>query len=90
MSNDSTLPSTFSFEASNWLSAINLKAEKISKIIQTLDQNKAPGHDDISVKICRPSIIKPLQLLFNKCAKQGVFANIWKMGKVLSVQKTDC
>ena len=89
MSNDSTLPLTFSFETKR-LSNVNIRPEKISKFIQTLDQNKAHGHDDISVrmiKICGSSIIKPLQLLFNNCLKQEVFPNIWKMANVLPVHK---
>ena len=79
----------FSFETTNRLSNINIRPKKISKIIQTLDQNKAHGHDDISVrmiKMCGSSIIKPLQLLFNNCVELGVFPNIWKMANVLPVQ----
>ena len=49
MSNDSTLPLTFSLETTNRLSNVNVRLEKISKIIQALDQNKAYGYDDISV-----------------------------------------
>ena len=82
MSSDSTVPLTFSFEATNRLSNVNIRPEKISKIIQTSDQNKDHEHDGIFVrmtKICESSIIKPLQLLFNNCVKQGVFPNIWKM-----------
>ena len=53
MSNDSTLPLSFSFETTNWLSNVNIRPEKISKIIQTLDQNKAHGHDDISARMIK-------------------------------------
>ena len=49
MSNDSTLPLTFSLETTNRLSNVNIRLEKISKILQALDQNKAYGYDDISV-----------------------------------------
>ena len=49
MSNDSTLPLTFSLETTNRLSNVNIRLEKISKIIQALDQSKAYGYDDISV-----------------------------------------
>ena len=79
MSNDSTHPSTFSFETTNQLSTVNIRPEKISKIIQTLDQNKAYRYDDISIKmikICGMSIYKPIQLLFNNCVMQGFFPNI--------------
>ena len=53
MSNDSIFPLTFSFETTNRLSNANIRPEKISKIIQTLDQNKAHGHDDISVRMIK-------------------------------------
>ena len=79
MSNDSTLSLTFSFETTNRLSTVNIRSGKISKIIRTLDQNKAHGHNDISarmIKVCESSIIKPLQLIFNNCVKQGVSPNI--------------
>ena len=88
MPHDSTLPLTFSFETSNRLSNVNIRPEKISKIIQTLDQNN--GYDDISVKMikmCGLSIIKPLQFLFNNCLKQGVFPNALKMANILPVHK---
>ena len=90
MSIDSTLPLTFSFETTNRLSNVNIRPEKISKIIQTLDQNKAHGHDDISarmIKMCGSSIIKSLQLLFDNYVRQIVFPNIWKMANVLPVHK---
>ena len=90
MSNGSTLPLTFSFETANRLSTFNIKPEKILKIIQILDQNKADGHDHIPasmVKMCGSSIIQPLQMLFNNSVKQGVFHNIWKMANVLPVHK---
>ena len=90
MSIDSTLPLTISFETTNRLSNVNIRPEKISKIIQTLDQNKAHGHDDISarmIKMCGSSIIKSLQLLFDNYVRQIVFPNIWKMANVLPVHK---
>ena len=90
MSNDSTLPLTFSFETTNRLSNVNIRPGKISKIIQTLDQNKAHGHDEISVrtiKICGSSVIKPQHLPFNNCVKQGAFPNILEMAHVLPVHK---
>ena len=74
MSNDSTLPSTSSFKTTNQLSTVNIIPEKISKIIQTLDQNEVHGHDEVFVRIikkCGSSVTKPLQLLFNNCFTRG-------------------
>ena len=53
MSNDSTLPLTFSFETTNRLGTVNIRVEKISKIFQTLDQNKVHGQDEISVSMIK-------------------------------------
>ena len=47
VSNDSTFRSTFSFETANRLSTVNIRPEKISEIVQILDQNKVHGQDDI-------------------------------------------
>ena len=55
MSNDSTLPRTFSFETTNRLTSC-LKALlilEISMILQSLDQNKAHDHDDIPVRMIK-------------------------------------
>ena len=46
MSNDSTLASAFSFKTTNRLSTINLRLEKISTIIQTLDQTKVYQYNE--------------------------------------------
>ena len=53
MSNDSTLLLTFSFEATNLLSTVNIRPEKVSKIIQTLGQTKAHVHGGISVRVIK-------------------------------------
>ena len=81
MSNDSTLPSAFSFKTTNQLSTVNITLEKISTIIKTLDQNKVYHYNESFIGmiiICVSSIITPLQLLFNICVQQGDFPNIWK------------
>ena len=55
MSNDSTLPWTFSFETTNRLTNC-LKALlilEISMTLQSLDQNKAHEHDDIPVRMIK-------------------------------------
>ena len=55
-----------------------------------MNSNKAHGHDGISIrmlKICGPSVIKPLSLLFNNCLRDGVFPNDWKKANVIPVHK---
>ena len=58
--------------------------------IQGLNSNKALGHDGISIrmlKLCGPSAIKPLSLLFNNCLRDGVFPNVWKKANAIPVHK---
>ena len=55
-----------------------------------MNSSKAHGHDGMSfriLKICRPSVIKPLSLLFNNCLGDGVFPNDWKKANVIPVHK---
>ena len=64
--------------------------KKILKLIQGLNSNKAHGNGGISIrmlKICGPSVIKPLSLLFNTCQRDGVFPNDWKKANVIPVHK---
>ena len=85
--NNSTILSIQSFETSNRLSTIDIDSKKILNLIKGLNSNKAHGHDDISIrmlKLCGPSIIKPLSLLFNNCLRDGAFPNDWKKSKCCS------
>ena len=55
-----------------------------------MNSNKAHGNDGISIrmlKICGPSVMKPLSLLFNTCQRDGVFPNDWKKANVIPVHK---
>ena len=86
----STFPSIQTFETSRRLSTVDIDSKKILKLIQGLNSNKAHGHDGISIrmlKICGPSVIKPLSLLFNNCLRDGVFPNDWKKANVIPVHK---
>ena len=83
--NSSTFPSIKSFETSNRLSTVDIDSKKILKLMQSLNSNKAHGHDGISIrmlKIFGPSVIKPLSLLFNNCLRDCVFLSDWKKGNV--------
>ena len=60
----------------------------IEKVIQSLDPNKAHGHDMISIrmlKICGKSIIKPLLIIYKKCLEKGCFSSEWKKANVVPV-----
>ena len=58
------------------LGKINLTADKIEKIIASLNSNKPHDHENISIrmlKICGDTICKPLELIFKQALTTGVF-----------------
>ena len=62
--------------------------EKLLKIIQLLDVNKAHGYDGISIKMLKlssPSIINPLSIIFQKYLKSGIFPDDWRKGSIVPV-----
>ena len=72
------------------LSSFNISSEVIFQLIKNLDPSKAHGYDDISVKmlkLCAPSICKPLTLLFENCVRSGEFPNVWKRSNIVPVHK---
>ena len=90
ISNSSKLPSHIKYLTDNCLSFVNFSHDKIAKVIQNLDPNKAHGHDNISirmVKVCGPSIYKPLEIIFNQCLETGVFPSEWKEGNIVPIHK---
>ena len=90
ISNSRKLPSHIKYLTDNRLSFLNFSHDKIAKVIQKLDPNKAHGHDNISirmVKVCGPSIYKPLEIIFNQCLETGVFPSEWKKGNIVPIHK---
>ena len=70
MSNSSKLPSHIKYLTDNPLSFVSFPNDKIAKVIQNLDPNKAHSHDNIIirvVKVCGPSIYKPVGIIFKQC-----------------------
>ena len=56
VSNNSILPSEFTYMTEKCMHSITLSESKVIKIIRALDVNKAHGYDNISVrmiKLCR-------------------------------------
>ena len=71
---NSTFPSIQTFETSNRLKTIDVASKKILKLIQGLNSNKGHGRDGIStrmLKLCEPSITKPLSLFLSNCLRDG-------------------
>ena len=73
---------------------INFNDDSILKLIREirceLDENKAHGHDAVSIrmlKICDESIIKPLEMIYTNCLENGVFPDSWKKANIIPVHK---
>ena len=88
--NSSLLPSVLFKRTENVISSIDFGSDDIAIIIQTLDPNKAHGHNMISIrilKICGNSIYKPLQLIFRSCIENGKSPSEWKKTNVVPIHK---
>ena len=67
-----------------------MTTDQIVKIINNINNNKALGFDDVSVKmikLCPELISIPLKIIFEKCIQQGAFPDIWKRANVQPVHK---
>ena len=74
----------------NRLISVSFSQHKIAKVIQNLEPNKAHGHENISIrmlKVCCPSIYKPVEMIFNQCIESGVFPSEWKKGNIVPIHK---
>ena len=90
--NGSSLPFELFLNTDKFLSNITFSSDDILKIIQNLDSEKAHGHDRISIrmlKICGPSICKPLEIIFKSCLERGVFPLEWKKANIVPDHKND-
>ena len=66
--------------------------DKLLKIIQSLDANKAHGYDSISIRMLNlssPSITKLLFVIFQNCLKSSIFTDDCKKGNNVLVHKKD-
>ena len=60
----------------------------ILKVIESLNPNKAHGHDGVAARLFNLSrlfIIKPLLIKFYNCLKIRTFADDWKKGNLAPV-----
>ena len=72
----SHLPKKFVMENFIFCAVTDFFCGKILKIIQSLDPNKAPGHDLVSTRMLKlsiPSLLKSLSLIFDNCLFSGSF-----------------
>ena len=59
----------------------------IINIIRSLNEDKAHGYDNISIKICDTAIVEPLSIIFNNCINQSMFPDIWKRLNICPIHK---
>ena len=90
ISSDNIVPLSINFVTRERLSSLEFRFDDIAKIIRSLDQNKAHGHDEISIrmiKLCASSISKPLHLIFRNCLETESFPKEWKKANIIPVHK---
>ena len=64
--------------------------EKLLKITQSLDANKARRYDGTSIRMLElssRSIIKPISIIFQNCLKSSIFPDDWKKRNIVPVLK---
>ena len=86
--NDSKLAENQTYNTETKLLSFGIEDEDIYKIIETLDINKAHGHDEIFIrmlKLCDKSIVKPLSIIFKNCKFKKTFPNLWKKANVVPI-----
>ena len=88
--NNSELPNNLLFLTEKRLSNVQISNENIMKIVNNLDANKVHGHDMISIrmlKLCSPSLCKPLSIIFKSCLSQMKFSMEWKKASAVPIHK---
>ena len=76
INSDSSLPFEIIKKTNNSLYSVRFSTEDILQIINNLDSNKAPGHDEISIRmlqICGSSVCRPLRIIYKSCLDRGKF-----------------
>ena len=87
--NSSTLPN-FCYKTQKRISDIEIKEDDIVLIIKNVNPNKAHGWDNVSIRmiqLCRKSIEKPLNYLFESSFTAGIFSEDWKKANIIPVHK---
>ena len=92
VSSNSTLPLVTTTVTNVSLSSISFNDQDLLQIIHSLNINKANRYDDISIrlpKICDPTIVKVLSIIFKNCLQSRSFPNNWKKSNVVPIHKKD-
>ena len=84
------MPPELLLKIDKFLSIITFTSDDILKIIQNLNSEKAHGHARISIrmlKVCGPSICKPVDIIFKLYLESGTFPLEWKKVNVVPLHK---
>ena len=90
VSNNSVLPSEFTYMTEERFQSITFSESVVIKIIRALDVDKAHGHDDISVrmiKLSTNSVSHLLTLIFQNSMAAGTFATQWNRSNIVPIKK---
>ena len=74
----------------NFLDSVTFSESDITDIVKALNQDKAHGWDDISIRMIKmggDSLSKPLAIIFKNCIAKGIFPHSWKKANVIPVFK---
>jgi len=66
--------------------------EEIRRVIEGMDNKKAPGEDGITAEIHKQTfkiLSKSITTMYNGYLKNGVFPEIWKKAKIIPIMKPD-
>ena len=71
---------------------VSFSGQDIVSIIPSLNSNKAPGWNGISIrmiKMCDELISPPLKIIFDTALKSGIYPHEWKRPNVVPVRKKE-
>ena len=86
VSNDSVLPSEFTYMTEERILSITFCESDFIKIIRVLVVNKAHDHDNISVRVIKlytNSVVHLLTFMFQNSMVAGTFATQWKRASIV-------
>ena len=90
LANNSILPKNQISYTQNRPRDFDIDCEKIFRLINGLNSNKAYDHDRITiriVKLCNLTITKSQSIMYKSCLQQGVFPDDREKGNIISVHK---
>ena len=70
---------------------VDISVGEVKKLLSTLSESKAPGHDGIPNKIYKylaDVIAEPLQFIFKTSIRKQSIPAAWKKGKIIPIPKT--